>query len=834
MSKLTTAAISRYAALSAGYLIILLTLAILLLWCIAPHFWQILQNNLINMTYHAAFGFFVLAMGILTCVYGFTKLSRFFASLGLALVFFEFSQLVLHSNHITNQKILDISRWLQFEHMSPNIIMIFGFASLALFLANSSEKRSNVLIAEWLGLVIFTLASVLLTSFFVGFQGIHFADNFSPIGINTAVCFLLLGTGLTASVWYRSQLSQIDLSKSLSLIIASGVFFATLLLWHSFISQSKVSIHEALPNAIIIFGLLIGAAFGLFIEFIQTTWRSSRELTKSLSLVKATLEATADGLLVVDNQQKIVDFNQKFLVMWEIVPAKLTAGMHLKKLLSHNEKIAEALVFSNKVSELKINPAAASFDEIMLHDGRVFECYSQPQWLNGQIIGRVWSFRDVTERHKMQAQIVHQATHDPLTNLPNRLLIIDRIQQAINYAKRTGLLLGVLFLDLDRFKIINDSLGHSDGDKILQMVAQRLQFCLRATDTLSRWGGDEFVISLTSLHREEDIVRVVTGCISTLLQPFSLEGREINVTSSIGVSIFPKDGGDAETLLRNSDAAMFLAKQKGRNTFQFYTQEMNVKALERLELEMDLRHALKHKEFSLNFQPILNLITNQISGFEALLRWQHPKRNVIMPKEFIGIAEETGLINEIGEWVMVTAFEQARRWLDQYGFPLHISINLSSQQFRQRHFVDDIARIIADSKMPSHLIEFELTESMIFDNVDIHDVLLEMKHLGASIVIDDFGIGYSSLSYLRRFPIDKLKIDQSFTHDMFTTQGGAYLVQAIIAMAKGLQLGIVAEGVQTEQQLRYLREHHCDEIQGFYYSQPLPASACHPFILQHH
>ena len=439
--------------------------------------------------------------------------------------------------------------------------------------------------------------------------------------------------------------------------------------------------------------------------------------------------------------------------------------------------------------------------------------------------------RDITERKQAEAQIRALAYHDTLTGLPNRLLFNDRLAMAMAQAQRQKCHLAVLFIDLDRFKVINDSLGHSFGDKLLQSVAARIQSCIREGDTLARLGGDEFTLLLPNLLETVDAAKVADKLLEALRSPFELDGRELFVTASMGVSLYPDDGADVEELVKNSDTAMYRAKEQGRDNYQLYTSTMNARALERLHMENSLRKALVQNELVVYYQPLLDLRTGRIEGVEALVRWRHPELGLVGPSEFIPIAEATGLILPIGPWVLRTACAQVREW-QQRGHPgLGVSVNLSPRQFQQPNLAEQIREILNETGLDPRCLDLEITESNAMQNAEITTPILnEIKALGVQISIDDFGIGYSSLSYLKRLPINTLKIDQSFVRDITTDPDDAAIARAVIAMAHSLKLKVVAEGVETAEQLAFLTAHRCDRMQGFYFSQPLPAAECEPFL----
>ena len=443
---------------------------------------------------------------------------------------------------------------------------------------------------------------------------------------------------------------------------------------------------------------------------------------------------------------------------------------------------------------------------------------------DGQISGTVIVFRDVSAARATALQITHSAQHDFLTGLPNRMLLNDRITQAIAVAPRHTKQVAVLFLDLDGFKHINDSLGHPTGDKLLQSIAKRLVGCVRDADTVSRQGGDEFVVLLSELEHPEDAAITARRMLQAIAEPHSIDQYELHVTTSIGVSIYPDDGLDAETLIKHADTAMYQVKENGRQSYRFFEPAMNVRAMERQFIEGSLRRALDRKEFALHYQPKINLRTGAITGAEALIRWTHPVRGPIAPAQFIPVAEDCGLIVPIGKWVLREACRQSRAWVDAGLPPATMAVNISAMEFRDENFLEGVLAILKETGMNPTSLEVELTESVLMKHVEsTESILRTLSEIGVQVAVDDFGTGYSSLSYLQKFPIDALKIDQSFVRQITTAPEEASIVTAVISMARSLKLRVVAEGVETQQELAFLRAHQCEEVQGYYFSWPVPA-----------
>lgn len=550
--------------------------------------------------------------------------------------------------------------------------------------------------------------------------------------------------------------------------------------------------------------------------------RTQEKLGNSLSLLQATFEATADGILVTNSQGNILNFNQKFAELWQ--QSEPIAWDEFHDLSFIVSLLSQPQQFLVRMQALYAQPQIESHDILNLKDGRYIEGRSCPQMLGDTVIGRVWSFRDVTERLQTEAQIRYQAAHDLLTSLPNRKSFSDRLTDALAEAGRHQQKLAVMFLDLDRFKLINDSLGHAAGDVLLKQVAQRLRRCLRRQDMVARWAGDEFTVLLSDIAGIDDAVQTAHKILNAMKPDFNLDGHLLHVSNSIGIALYPTDGNDAETLLKNADAALYRAKDSGRNGYQLYTSAINSETSAWLALESHLHRALEREEFVLYYQPQVNVVTGEITQVEALLRWQHPDMGLVSPAKFIPLAEENGLIVPIGEWVLRTACAQTCRWQAAGLAPIRVAVNLSARQLRQPNLVKMVARILQETGLASRYLELEITETTVMKNVELtKSILCELHQMGVSMAMDDFGTGYSSLGSLKKFPFNTLKIDQSFVRDLTTDPNDKAIVAAIIAMGRVLNLKLVAEGVETKVQEHSLLSLDCEEMQGFLFSPPLSA-----------
>lgn len=548
----------------------------------------------------------------------------------------------------------------------------------------------------------------------------------------------------------------------------------------------------------------------------------------ALALTKATLESTPEGTIVINTTNNIVIYNEKFLKIWGLSQSDLINENAINVFKKLSKQVEESKNFYTMILNLlKKTQLNHLMNEWNLKNGKVIELYMQPRMLDAVLAGYVLSFKDVTDRKRLEEQLVYQATHDSLTSLPNRILLADRIQQGIVHAKREGNYLSVLLVDLDNFKDVNDTLGHSAGDILLKLVSDRLSNSVRDIDTVIRLGGDEFVVILMSQNRAEDSITKAKEIIEKFLTPFQIEDHSLRVTVSIGISYYPDDGNEGISLLKNADAALYHAKKMGRNTFQVYMHEYNEQLLQRAELNNGLVEAITHNEFLLHYQPLVNPDTGTIIGLEALLRWHHPKLGLLFPQTFISLAEETGLIVPIGDWVLKTACTQIKIWQDAISPDLTIAVNISGHQFAQKNFVERLKCIIEETGIEPQKLELEMCQNYVFRNIsETSQKMLQLKELGVRLSIDDFGVGDASFTYLKYFPFDKVKIDKSYIKGIHTNKYDDAIVEAIISMTKKMGMEVIAEGVETIQQIDFLRKHHGQQVQGYYFSSPLDVNKC--------
>ena len=546
-------------------------------------------------------------------------------------------------------------------------------------------------------------------------------------------------------------------------------------------------------------------------------------LHKAVSLFASTFESTADGIIVINHDREITAYNQKFLEILR-VPAEIVSskdGAKLAEFAASQTKNPDK--FAAELERLYADPMAVATHTIEFADGRVYERYSQPQFLEGKPVGRVCCFRDVTERELAEEKLRHNALHDTLTNLPNRISFMDHLKQAIgrkngNPANRFA----VLFLDLDRFKIINDSLGHVVGDKLLVALAQRLRSSIRPGDVVARLGGDEFTVLLNRTGDVKEVARVAERLQTQISEPFKIDNYEVFTTASIGVIIADDLPREADDFLRDADTAMYRAKEAGKARYEIFDREMHAHNLNVLQLETDLRHAVERSEFNVFYQPIVDLENGHVREFEALIRWRHPVHGLISPDTFIQVAEETGMIIPIGQWILDMACRHTAEWQKTSSFRLSTSVNLSAKQLVHPHLTSQIRSVLEETGLDPRQLKLEVTESTVMENSERSlSVLSELAELGVSLSTDDFGTGYSSLSYLHRFPFSRLKIDRSFINKMDEDEKSAAIVKTILLLGENLGIEVVAEGIETEYQLELLRSLGCRLGQGYIFSEPV-------------
>jgi diguanylate cyclase (GGDEF)-like protein len=555
----------------------------------------------------------------------------------------------------------------------------------------------------------------------------------------------------------------------------------------------------------------------------------NQKLSKSLDLLLATFEATGDGIVILDNQGKIVVSNQQFTSLWQI-----KFGIEIKNINDVLSLISENLIepLLCDISSNNLQNNSVKYDLLKLKNGKILETYIQPQKLEEEIVGRVWKFRDITAQEQAKALAEHKALHDTVTELPKRTILTCQLSAAITKAEANSHQLAVMFVDLDRFKMISDTLGHQVSDRLLKDIVQRLKNCFQGENLITRWGIDEFTILVPKIADLESVSAIAQKILTALKPPFNIEKKPVYVNSHIGIAVYPEHGTDAETLLKNADVALSQA-QELNHAYQYYDSDFASQIQKLLTIENLLHSALEHNEFIVYYQPIVNIITGKIVKMEALLRWHNSQLGLIPPNIFIPLTEKNGSIIPIGEWVLKTACAQNKTW-EQMGLSsIKISVNLSVRQFQQPNLVSVINNILQQTQLSSSSLELEITESVTMQNTELaKDILKQLHEMGISLSMDDFGTGYSSLSYLKQFPFCTLKIDRSFVKDLHTSAEDIAIVDAVITLGQGLNLNVVAEGVETEELKELLKNLGCEYIQGYLFSKPLPAEEATQLLLR--
>jgi diguanylate cyclase (GGDEF)-like protein/PAS domain S-box-containing protein len=610
----------------------------------------------------------------------------------------------------------------------------------------------------------------------------------------------------------------------IGVIIGIGIQLISLSIFNFFVTKFSEDQPEKQQNNNLNFTELEEYSSIKLEKEISENQRIQTELEKLLLLQKATLESSTDAILIVDSLGKIVGFNKNFLEMWGIPELIIRSGNYKQALRIAMKKLESPRHYLSILRKLEQNPDIQIVENLLFRDGRIFSPFYQQQYRYQKNIGQVWIFPDITAKKLASTTMNYRDLHDVLTNLPNRVLLKNLLMDVLTKVTHNHSL-GVCFLDLDSFKKINDSLGHSIGDKLLQMVAQCIKKSLRSDDIVGRWGGDEFIILLPEISEMYDIDIIQDRIFAAFKQGFKIDNYHLNISPSIGIALYPQHGEDGETLIKNAEAALSLVKLQGRNSYKVYHAAINSQATELFILENSLHNALERQELKVYYQPQVNSSTGEITKMEALLRWQHPELGLIPPATFIPIAEETGLIFPISEWVLKTACLQNKAWQQKLNLSsLSVAVNFSARQFQQPNLVSIVEQVLSETKLAHRYLELEITETVAMQDVELtQKILRELDQIGVTISIDDFGTGYSSLSYLKDFTIHALKIDQSFVRDLGNKDHQTAITTAIISLAHGLNLSVVAEGVETEEQLNALRILQCEIMQGYFFSHPLSA-----------
>ncbi len=738
-----------------------------------PIFAQI-RPTYYKMSYDTAMNFCIAGVGLFAIFFQWKYVARIVAVILFIMGILILVQGIFHINFHLIERLLFIHSDAITEMAQRKVpITALCFMSAGVVFGSVMLKKSierwTIVLAGWVGILLPSIGILCLFGYVIepGNQYISGWGLLAPMATDTAMGFVALGAGITSFVAYTSQRTGIQLKKSSPILITIFVSLISLIFWRILITndQEFTDLSPVLAAFTIVKELSVSVLVGFAVYFSQRAHYYAKNSKHLVALTRATLEASANGLFVIDHKQRIVGRNKKLVEMWE-VPDSLGAETDFNKIVEFaGDRLNNKDEFYSIIQEIKDNPEASASFEMYLKNGLIFEFHSFPQYLNDKIIGRVFSFHDITSHKQIENKLLYQATHDVLTGLANRFLLLDHIEQAIAHERRRERELAILFFDLDRFKPINDSLGHAVGDSLLKSVANRLKSHTRDGDTLARLGGDEFVLLAIDIETDNDVLLLVERYIEALNKPFFIENYELHIKCSMGISVYPRDGKDAKTLLKNADIAMYRAKTSELH-FQFYTTQMQEQVATRLSLEHELRYALVRKELVLFYQPIFDLKSQKICALEALVRWKHPVRGLISPKDFITIAEETGIIVDIGRWVLRSACEQIKAWEKKQLAVGNISVNVSEKQLKRLDFHLEVDRVLQETEIEARTLQLEITETLLIDGAHSVEMLEKLKNIGIVLAIDDFGTGYSNLSYLKHFPVDKLKIDRAFIKDI--------------------------------------------------------------------
>ncbi|MGE8203217.1 EAL domain-containing protein [Heyndrickxia sp. NPDC080065] len=707
------------------------------------------------------------------------------------------------------------------------------------------------ILASWLALRIVTkpslkTAQVIIGAFFmaIGIVSMHYIGmeamvmkgniTYNPFlwGLSAVIAFItsLVALYLLFSIRQNSERPRVWLRKTISAIIMgfaisgmhyTGMAAATFNHDCNQMNMSGVSFDSTFFAYVIGLGMLI--ILGVVFISVIVDKRFESQVVESERKFQSVIESANDAIIIMDSEGTIISWNNGARNIFGYEEREII-GKNLQVIMPNSYRVTHQEGMKRFISTGQPHVIGKTVELEGLHkDSSVFPIeLSLATWVEEGNTYFSSMIRDITERKRTEAKINQMVYLDPLTGLPNRRLLNDRLSLALDQAEKNKQTIGIMFIDLDRFKYINDTLGHAIGDKLLIDVAKRIQACVKKTDTVCRQGGDEFIILFPNTTTDE-ITKKAQKIIDLVGQSLMINEHEMFVTPSIGISLYPTDGWDIETLIKHADTAMYRAKEHGKNNFQFYTPDMNEAVTKKMQLEIGMRKALERGEFKLHYQPQVDVKTGNIIGVEALIRWLHPELGPISPAEFIPLAEETGLIIPIGEWVLYEACRQNKAWQNMGYPPIRVAVNISSRQFQQPNLVDVVKHTLNETGLDSEYLELELTESIIQDSNYAITTMEKLKEMGIRLSIDDFGTGYSSLSYLKLLPINSLKIDQAFIKNIFTDAKDTALVQTIIDMAHNLDLKVIAEGIESSEQLYYLQQRQCNEGQGYFFSRPIPA-----------
>lgn len=832
---------NQYIGTTAGVVLFLFSVAALLGWQFQqPPFVQWEQTYSV-MRYDSALAFTLASIALLAGLWRQFYLTRITAVLLFVMSILMLVQTFLEVDWQLTQHLLSLAI---LQHIAPGRVkpmplavgVGFLFVSLALWSITweKIKKKHAIIFNAWVGMLLPGLGILSLFGYVIPSAVVHNIKwSIMSLSTNSALGFILLGIGVTCLAAYRSYDRGVSFKKSLPILITVFVSLISLLFWRSLITQQQLA--ELPPDFALITitkELSIAVLIGIAVYFIQKSYYLAIKAAQLRVLTRAALEASPDGLLVMDKNNKVVMSNKKLFEMWQIPESMRYETDPQKVIVFAASMLKNSDEFLTAMARVLSDQKSSLVMEMHFKDGRYIEFNAYPEYLAGDIIGRVYGYHDITNRKRAESELIYQSTHDGLTGLANRFLLLGEIQQEITQIdNQHEYFMALLFIDLDQFKPVNDSLGHTVGDVLLKAVAERLQDNTREEDTLARLGGDEFVVLVSKIKEEDTLVEMINRFINIFSKPFFIAGHELFMKCSLGVSLYPRDAQNAAMLLKNADMAMYAAKKSGL-PFRFYSPQIEEQVTSHLTVATQLHHALERKEFVLFYQPIIDLHSGKIPFLECLIRWRHPIRGMIQPNDFIKIAEDIGAIVDIGYWTLQTVCQQIHNWRAMQVLDTGICVNVSAKQLKEENFYKRVADILQKQDLSGDHLDIELTEGALIEHEPALTQLAQLKDLGVNLSIDDFGTEYATFSYLQHFPINRIKIDQSFIEGVPGNSKNADIVRAIIVMAKTLKLRVLAEGVETQEQLDFLQQYGCDEVQGYYFSPPLEAADLERSVVQ--
>ncbi len=826
----------KYVSTSLSVLVILFGLSVIIGLIENIEFLYRYEPDSVAMVYNTALSFTMLGIVMLACIH------KHYYLAGMLLLLVAINAVLIITQHLFSINI-GIDE-LIFKHrdvysnafsgrMAPNTALCLLLACLAIiFLNHPYNSKIFIAIGCTFSMLVLTLGSVFYAGYINSIFDTFFWGTETPMSKAAAVGFVLLGWALLSISFYHSVLKSINLIRYIPVALTICVSTATLMLVNEIYEELVIKqVSLSIVMVTLTFGILLALMCGLFLHFWILSIEIRDRLSHSQSILQGTLDCVIEGIVVVSLDGNIAAHNIRFLEMWEIPQdnQSIMDRRMLTKLIAN--KLCNREQYYLKRRQLALNLSYEGNDLLELSSGRIYERHIMPHIINDKIEGRVFSYRDVTSQKRLEIELLHQSTYDSLTGLPNRSLMLDLVRRAINYPGSKIHNVAIFLMDIDKFSVINDLFGRSKGDLILKMVASKIQQQLNDNCVLCRIGSDQFLVLHNNLNTPDIAVALVRKVILAFEQPLELQGNKVPITICTGITLYPKDGQTVDELLANADIAMLRAKIKGRSSFQFYTRSMNEYTLKHIEMETLLRKALIERNFVVYYQPIFDLTTQKTIGVEALVRLNDDLGALIAPHEFIPLAENLGLISKLGEMVLSESCKQAKAWHDAGFKDLLLSVNISAHQFKYGAISTVTHNVIKLSGIDPHKLELELTEGVLLgSSEEVVDAINQISNLGVRFSIDDFGTGFSSFNYVRRFAIHKIKIDQSFVRDAVNNKQDRIIVGAMIAMGKCLKFTMLAEGIETPEQQQLMKELGCTQGQGFLYAKPMSAEDCTKFL----